>query len=100
MGDDEHKHGGLRVLKGLSSSLKAAVNGGWHAHFALQRLNFYHGVAESEARSKVEGESDGRIEALVIDRERSVGRFVVREGAERDDFAGGGRNVNVGQAFG
>ena len=71
-GDDQHEHRGLRVLKSLGSALKAAVNGGRHAQLLLELLNFYDGVAEGEALAEVEGQSNGRIETLVIDRERGV----------------------------
>src|SRR5207244_8053301 len=82
--DDQDEHGGLRVLKSLGSALKAAVNGGRHAQLLLELLNFYDGVAESEALAKIEGKGDGRIESVGIYSKRSVRRLVVGARGERN----------------
>src|SRR5579885_1694179 len=53
-GDDEHEHGGLRILEGLRGALKAAMNRRWHMNLRLRFLNFFHSIAERQRRSEVE----------------------------------------------
>ena len=49
---------------------------------------------ERRAGRQIERKRDCRKYALVIDGQRGVGRLVVREGAERNQFAGVGWDVN------
>src|SRR5262245_17216910 len=97
--DDQYQHRGLRILKSLGGSLKSAVNGGRHAKFALQVLDFDDGVAERAAGTKVEGQSDRRIKALVVDGERSIGMFVVCERTEWNNSARTGGNIDLMKTF-
>src|SRR5882724_6989560 len=92
--DDENQNRGLRILKGLRCALKTAMHAGRHVNLRLRFLNALDGVAEGQ------GGRDRRNEALVIDGQRSVGRAVVGEGAEGDNFAGVRSCVNMIEAVG
>ena len=45
-GEDKHENGGLRILKRLRSTLKAAVDGGRHVELGLCFLNLFYGVTQ------------------------------------------------------
>src|SRR2546430_3340788 len=93
-GDDQDRLIGQRILKGLGSALKRSVNGIGHADFAASQLDVLDSGTERSARREIEGKSNGREDALVVDGKRGVGRLVVCEGAERNEFAGFGGHVN------
>src|SRR5713226_6962335 len=82
------------LLIGLRGALKSGVYGIGHAEFAPSLLNVLDSGTERSARRKIEGKSDGREDALVVDGERGVGRLVMGEGAERNELAGFGGHVN------
>ncbi len=64
----------------------------------LNGLDFLDSVAKGQRRIEIERESDRGDEALMVDGERGAGGLVVRERAERNNFAAARRQVNVIQA--
>ena len=93
-GDDQDRLIGERGLKGLGRALERGVNGIGHPHVTASLLNVLDSGAERSTRRKIEGNSDGRENALVVDGKSGVGRLVVCKGAERNEFAGFGGHVN------
>src|SRR3979490_2449892 len=79
---------GERILKGLGGALKRSVNGVGHAEFATSLLNVLDGRAKRSARREIEGKSNRREDALVVDGECGIRGLVVGEGAERKELAG------------
>ena len=98
-GDDQHFLVRERVLKGLRGALKRGVDGVRHLKFAAGRFNMIDGRAKRGAGSEVEGKRNRREDALMVDGKRGVGRFVVRERAERNELAGVRGNIDGFQRF-
>ena len=97
-GDEQNQDRRLRILKGLRGALKAGVDGRRHMKLRLNGLDFLDGVAEGQRWIEIKRKSDRGDEALMVDGERCARGLVVRESAERNDFAAAGRQVNVIQA--
>ena len=90
----------MRILESLRGALESGVNSWRHVKLRLNGLDFFDSVAEGQRWIEIERESDGGDEALMVDGERGAGGLVVRERAERNDFAAAGRQVNVIQTVG
>ena len=78
---------------------KDRVDGGGNFERQSERLRV-DGGAEGSSRRKIEGERDRRENSLVIDGQGGIRRFEMSEGAEGDEFAGIGGNVDVESASG
>ena len=87
------------ILKGLRGSLKRGVNCGRHLEFAACSFNMLDGRAQRSARSKIKREGNRGEDSLVIDGNGGVGGLVMGKGAERNEFAGLGRNVDGFQSL-
>src|SRR2546422_3652353 len=98
-GEDQNGLRRERVLIGRGCSLKASMDACGHANLALRRLNVLDSSTERRPRGKVERQSDGRKLALVVNGNRGVGGRVAREGAERDQLAGFGSDVDLRQGL-
>ena len=81
-----------RILKCLRGSLEGRVDGRGHAQVALRFFEGGNRVTQSYIWSEVEGKRDGRILALMIDRQRGALLFVVRNCRERNHGPGGRGN--------
>ena len=75
--------------------MESGLNARRHVQFLLRSIDGVHGVAERAVGSQIEGESDHRKLALVIEGKGGGARIETREGAERNLRAIGGFHVNV-----
>src|SRR5580693_3010560 len=87
-GENQQRLGGERVLEGLRSALKSAVNRRRHVEFALRRLNLFNGGPQGRSGRQVEGEGDRRKDALMVDGQRCRRRLKVSECTDGNEFAG------------
>jgi len=85
---------GERILIGLGGALERGMDRRGNTEFVLGGLNMQNGRAKRSAGREIEGKSDGRENALVIDGKGSVGMLVMGEGTKRDKLSGLRRNVN------
>src|SRR2546421_660074 len=97
---DEDALIGQGVLKSLSGTLEYSVNGVGNVKFAASGFNMLDGGAQRCAGSKIEREGNGRENSLVIDGKGRVGRFEMSKGAEGNQLARFGGNVDGFQGFG
>src|SRR5262245_15133158 len=92
-GDDEKPPRGLRLLISLGRALESGMYGRGNAALPRGIKNVLNRGTERRPRSEIEGECDGRINSLVIDRKRGAGRLVVSKSAKGDQLMAGGRHV-------
>src|SRR5437763_328650 len=96
---DEDALIGQGVLKSLSGTLEYSVNGVGNVKFAASGFNVLDGRTEGGTGSKIEREGNGRENSLVIDGKGGVGRLVMSKGAEGNELAGFGGDINGFQSF-
>ena len=93
----QHAQSAERRLKRLRRPLKAGANRFRKMDLLFRGVDFVDRVSQRHAGVEIERERDGGKRALVIHRERSGGRGVMGQGAERNLLAAGRRDVNIAQ---
>src|SRR5919198_463542 len=88
------------VLKRLRHSLKAAANGGRHAHLSHGLPDLRDGISQRYAGREIERDGDGWKQSLVIDRERRGGGRIMCEGAEWHQRIIGALYIEILEAIG
>src|SRR5919198_4057423 len=88
------------VLKCLRHPLKAAADGGRHAHLSHGLPDLCNGVSQRYAGREIERDGDSWKQSLVIDRERCGGGRIMCERAEWHQCIVGALYIEILEAIG